>query len=110
MSERGYDVSRYAAAALLLFYGFAKINGSQFTSLEADLDARLRDVSGFALTWYYFGYSAAYKWIIALVEIAGAVGLMIRRSALISALVLFSSASISAHCSPRSSSKRCSSG
>ena len=89
MSARGYDLSRYAAAALLLLYGFAKLNGSQFTSLESDLDTPMREVSGLALTWYYFGYSAVYGAILALVQIVGAIGLMVRRTALIAALVLF---------------------
>ncbi|HYC88183.1 MAG TPA: hypothetical protein VEO54_03155 [Thermoanaerobaculia bacterium] len=83
-----YAFSRYFAAFLLLAYGFAKINGSQFTVLDSELDKPLRDVSGFWLTWYYFGYSAVYSTILALVQIGGAIALMIRRLALIGACVL----------------------
>ena len=48
---------RYGAALVLLVYGFAKINGSQFTILDSELDKPMGRVSGFWLTWYYFGYS-----------------------------------------------------
>lgn len=89
MSERGYDVSRYVAAALLLLYGFAKLTGAQFTVPESELDKPLREVSGFWLTWYYFGYSPVYGAIVALVQIAGAIGLMLQRTALLAACVLF---------------------
>ena len=32
-----YVAARYVAALLLLFYGFAKLNGSQFTILDSEL-------------------------------------------------------------------------
>jgi hypothetical protein len=69
-------------------YGFAKLTGAQFTVLDSELDKPLREVSGFWLTWYYFGFSAVYSTIIAGVQIAGAVGLLVRRTALIAALSL----------------------
>lgn len=74
---------------MIIQYGFAKINGSQFTVLDSVLDKRLEDVSGFWLTWYYFGYSQAYGWIIALVQIVGGMMLLFHRSTLLGALVLF---------------------
>ena len=85
---RGYDFSRYAAGCLLLLYGFAKLTGAQFTVLDSELDKPLREVSGFWLTWYYFGYSPLYGNIIALVQIIGAIALLSRRTALIGACVL----------------------
>lgn len=89
MGTRAYDISRYVAASLLLLYGFAKLTGAQFTVLESQLDKPLREVSGFWLTWYYFGYSAAYGTIVALVQVVGAIALMVPRTALIAACVLF---------------------
>lgn len=84
----GYVTSRYVAAFLLLTYGFAKLTGAQFTVLDSELDKPLREVSGFWLTWYYFGYSAFYGTIIAAVQIVGAVALLVRRTSLIGALLL----------------------
>jgi hypothetical protein len=84
----GYDFCRYAAAALLLLYGFAKLTGAQFTVLDSELDKPLREVSGFWLTWYYFGYSQAYGTIVALVQIAGAIALLFPRTALLGVCVL----------------------
>lgn len=84
----GYVLCRYLAASLLMAYGFAKITGSQFTVPDSELDKPLRDVSGFWLTWYYFGYSAVYGTMIALVQIVGAMALLVRRTALIGACLL----------------------
>jgi hypothetical protein len=79
---------RYLAALILLVYGFAKINGSQFTILDSELDKPMGQVSGFWLTWYYFGFSHVYGTFVALVEIAGAVLLMFQRTALLGACLL----------------------
>jgi len=46
------------------------------------------EVSGFWLTWYYFGYSPVYGTVIALVQIAGGVLLVLPRTSLLAALVL----------------------
>jgi hypothetical protein len=48
---------RWLAAVLCITYGAAKITGSQFTILDSELARPLGQVSGFWLTWYYFGYS-----------------------------------------------------
>lgn len=81
-------VVRYLSALLLLMYGFAKINGSQFTTLDSDLDKPLGHVSGAALTWYYFGYSQVYKTFIALLEIGGALLLTFDRTTFLGACIL----------------------
>ncbi|MEU0882454.1 hypothetical protein ABZ345_27905 [Lentzea sp. NPDC005914] len=67
---------------MLTFYGFAKLNGSQFTVLSSELDKPLGDVSGFWLTWRYFGYSPVFGTLIALAQIGLAVLLCWRKSAL----------------------------
>jgi hypothetical protein len=46
------------------------------------------EVSGFWLTWYYFGYSSTYGLLIALAQIGGGVLLAWPRTTLIGALVL----------------------
>ena len=69
-------------------YGFDKLNGAQFTVLDSELARPMGEVSGFWLTWYYFGYSAFYGTIIALVQVGGGVLLTFRRTALLGALIL----------------------
>jgi hypothetical protein len=83
-----YLGARYYAAFMLLSYGFAKVMGAQFTVLDSQLAKPMGDVSGFWLTWYYFGYSALYSSIVAGAQILGAVLLCFRRTALIGALML----------------------
>lgn len=80
--------ARYFVAFFMLVYGFAKLNGSQFTILDSELDRPMGEVSGFWLTWYYFGYSRAYGTLVALAEIGGGLLLLSRRTTLLGALVL----------------------
>src|SRR5947209_10848862 len=78
-----YIASRSVASFLILFYGFAKLNGSQFTVLASELDKPMGEVSGFWLTWYYFGYSKLYGSFIAFGQIGGAVLLLFRKTTLL---------------------------
>ena len=84
-----YAAARFIVSFLILFYGFAKLNGSQFTILASELDKPMGSVSGFWLTWYYFGYSPVYGNFIALVQILAGVLLMFRRTTLLGACLLF---------------------
>ena len=79
---------RWVAVAVCFLYGFAKVNKSQFTVLDSEMTKPMGEVSGFWLTWYYFGYSSAYGTLIALAQIVGGVLLAWPRTALIGALVL----------------------
>lgn len=88
ISKAVYIAARYGAAFLLLVYGFAKLNGSQFTILDSELDKPMGQVSGFWLTWYYFGFSPVYGNLVALVQIGGALLLLFRRTALLGACLL----------------------
>ncbi|HSK71663.1 MAG TPA: hypothetical protein VK892_08210 [Pyrinomonadaceae bacterium] len=63
--------------------------GSQFTILDSELDKPMREVSGFWLTWYYFGYSPFYGNLIALVQIACGFLLLYRKSVLLASCILF---------------------
>jgi uncharacterized membrane protein YphA (DoxX/SURF4 family) len=76
---------RWLAAVLCITYGAAKITGSQFTILDSELARPLGQVSGFWLTWYYFGYSTFYKILIGLAEIGGGLLLAVPRTALLGA-------------------------
>ncbi|MDQ2921936.1 MAG: hypothetical protein M3R52_10050 [Acidobacteriota bacterium] len=83
-----YTISRFVASFCVLVYGFAKLNGSQFTILASELDKPMGHVSGFWLTWYYFGYSPIYGNFIALVQILGGILLMFRKTTLLGSCIL----------------------
>lgn len=83
-----YLAVRYYAAFTLLTYGFAKIMGAQFTILDSQLAKPMGEVSGFWLTWYYFGVSPIYSGIVAGTQIAGAYLMCFRRTALLGTLLL----------------------
>lgn len=83
-----YVAARYSAAFLIITYGFAKLNGAQFTSLDSDLDKPMRDASGTVLTWYFFGYSHYYGTFVGLVQVLGGILLMFRRTALLGSCLL----------------------
>lgn len=80
--------ARWTTATLFLLYGFAKLNGSQFTVLESQLARPLGEARGVTLVWHFFGYSAAYGTLIAVTQIGGALLLTFRRTWLLGALVL----------------------
>lgn len=84
----GVRFARWLAAVLMIAYGFAKLNGSQFTVLDSEVTKPMGEVSRFWLTWYYFGVSTVYGTAIALVEIGGGLLLAWPRTSLIGALVL----------------------
>ena len=84
-----YDFCRYFVAFMIIAYGWAKIMGSQFTILDSELDKPMGEVSGFWLTWYYFGYSPFYGNFIALIQIFAGFLLLYRRTVLLGAGVLF---------------------
>ncbi|WP_052495968.1 hypothetical protein [Pedobacter lusitanus] len=67
---------RYFLATMILSYAFAKILGTQFTTQPGTYDKPVGSLSGFELTWYYYGYSYWY-------------GLFIAGSQIVSSLLLF---------------------
>ncbi len=79
---------RWFAVVMSILYGFAKLNGSQFTVLDSELARPMGEVSGFWLTWYYFGYSPFYGNLIAVIQIGGGVLLAWPRTALLGALLM----------------------
>ena len=84
----GRTILRYVVALLVITYGFGKLNGSQFTVLDSELDKPMGQVSGFWLTWYYFGYSKVYGNLIALAQVVGGVLLMFGRTTLLGSCLL----------------------
>ncbi|MDJ1471475.1 hypothetical protein QNI19_27330 [Cytophagaceae bacterium DM2B3-1] len=81
-------IIRYWLAFCISTYGFAKILKTQFTTPEYQLDTPLGEISGFGLTWYYFGYSYTLAVIIALFQIGGSILLLYRRTTLLGTFLL----------------------
>ncbi len=81
-------IIRYWLALSISMYGFAKILKTQFQTPDYRLDMLLGEVSGFGLTWYYFGYSYALAVIIALFQIGGAMLLLYRQTTLLGVMIL----------------------
>lgn len=79
---------RYFLATMILSYAFAKILGTQFTSQPSTYDQPISSLSGFNLTWYYYGYSFWYGIFIAISQIASSLLLLFRRTTRIG-IVLF---------------------
>jgi hypothetical protein len=79
---------RYWLAFEISIYGFAKILKTQFQTPDYRLDMPLGEVSGFGLTWYYFGYSYILAVIIALFQIGGSILLLYRRTTLLGTIIL----------------------
>ena len=84
-----YRALRFVVSSFIILYGFAKLNGSQFTILASELDKPMGQVSGFWLTWYYFGYSPIYGNFIGLAQILGGILLMFRKTTLLGSCLLF---------------------
>ena len=83
-----YSFCRYFVAFVACSYGFAKLFGAQFTVLDSELDKPMGEVSGFWLTWYYFGYSAFYGNLIGIVQIVSGMMLTFRKTTLLGACIL----------------------
>lgn len=82
------DWLRYLSAWLLLTYGISKLAGVQFTH-GTDLAQRpVGSLSGYQLTWYYYGFSHAYASILGLIQIAGGTILLFRKTAMLGAAMM----------------------
>jgi hypothetical protein len=77
------DWLRYLSAYMLFTYALSKLAGVQFT-LPPDIGRRaIGSLSGYQLTWYYYGYSHVYASILGLTQLAGGSMLLFRKTALL---------------------------
>ncbi len=85
-----YGLIRYWLAAAICCYGFAKILEVQFMGADEIIlrDSLLGDVSGNYLTWYYFNFSHPFMLITGVVQIAGSLLLLFRKTTLAGIFVL----------------------
>jgi hypothetical protein len=82
------DWLRYVCAFLLYMYGMSKLVHMQF-HLPAEIAHRpVGSLSGYELTWYYYGYSRTYACILGLTQVFGATLLLFRKTAFAGALAM----------------------
>jgi hypothetical protein len=67
-------------ATIIISYAAAKLMETQFTSQPSVFDKPLSALSGFELTWYYFGYSKWYGNAIAVAQLISALLLFFRKT------------------------------
>lgn len=84
-----YTFIRYCIAFNIASFGWKKIYGLQFVVPLEIANKPMNQQSGEWLTWYYFGYSAAFGFIIAFVQIGGAYLLLFRKTLLLGSVILF---------------------
>ena len=79
---------RYWLAFMISLYGFAKILKTQFAQQLTRNDTPVGQLSGFQLTWNYFGHSYTFAVILAVFQIGGSILLLFRRTTLLGAVIL----------------------
>lgn len=70
-------------------YGTSKMVGEQFGLNPAELNTPIKDLSLFKVSWYLFGQEELYKYAIGFFQTIGGVLLLIKRTELIGAILLF---------------------
>lgn len=86
---RYLDWLRYLSAFLLFAYGSSKLVGMQFTLPHEVALKPIGSLTGYQLAWFYYSYSRVYADILGLIQVAGGMMLLFRRTALLgSALML----------------------
>ena len=74
---------------MLYTYGISKLLHLQF-DLQSQLDRQsVGTLTGYELTWFYFGYSRAYAVLLGLTQILGGTLLLFRKTALLGAFSMF---------------------
>lgn len=81
---------RYFLATMILSYAFAKILGTQFTTQPSTYDQPVGSLSGFNLTWYYYGYSFSYGVFIAISQITSSLLLFFRKTTRVGVVLFLS--------------------
>lgn len=84
-----YVIIRYGIAMNLASFGWKKIFGLQFLVPEEIANQPMNKQTGEWLTWYYFGFSKTFGFLIALIQIIGSYLLLFRRTLLLGSVLLF---------------------
>jgi hypothetical protein len=75
-----HTAARYFLATVFLMYAIGKILGTQFSSSPSIWDRTIGDLSGFELTWFFYGYSFWYGVFFASSQILASFLLFFRRT------------------------------
>ncbi len=75
-----HTIARYFLASIILMYAVAKLMGTQFSSSPSIWDKTIGELSGFELTWFFYGYSFWYGVFIASSQIIAAFLLFFRKT------------------------------
>lgn len=84
-----YSIIRYTIAFSIAGFGWKKVFGLQFIVPTEIASLPMNRQVGEWLTWYYFGYSAVFGFIIAGIQIGASCLLLFRRTLLFGSIVLF---------------------
>lgn len=76
-------------SANLAGFGWKKLLGLQFAVPDSIASQPMNQMSGEWLTWFYFGYSHAFVIVLALIQIAGAIFMLFRKTVLVAAIGVF---------------------
>lgn len=85
---RRLDYLRYACAFLLYMYGGSKLAHMQFSLPPAIANQPISSLTGYQLTWYYYGHSRTYAAILGLTQVLGATLLLFRKTAFLGAAII----------------------
>ena len=78
----------FYVAHMISTYGAAKILKTQFQVPNYILESPINEVSGFWLTWTYFGYSSTMAYILGGMQILGCLLLIFRKTRLMATFIL----------------------
>jgi hypothetical protein len=84
-----YATIRYTVAFNLASFGWKKVFDLQFVVPAEIAQKLMNQQSGEWLTWYYFGYSKAFGFCIAMIQIIGSYFLLLRKTLLLASVMLF---------------------
>lgn len=82
-------IVRLFLAFIFLSYSVAKLVGTQFIDSGPTLERAVGDLSGFELTWVYFGNSKLFGWFVAGGQLTAALLLLFDRTTRLGSAILF---------------------
>lgn len=78
----------FYVAYYISMYGFAKLLKTQFQPPQSVLETPVGDLSGFWLTWVYYGHSQTLAYILGSIQIGGSILLTFRKTRLAAIFLL----------------------
>ena len=83
------DWLRYFCAFMLYMYGISKLLHLQFDMQSQLARQAVGSLTGYQLTWFYFGFSRVYACVLGLAQVLGATLLLFRKTTLLGTLAMF---------------------